>query len=132
MNKKTTTISKALRIFTVVIMVNAIVATPSHAISEGGKCNPNKYGNNLVMSNGKIHGGAFGSNRNYAGPLYLCDGDRWVYWSMAEPETPKVKTLNVNPGQICNKLGRVVESTNHGTLVCSYVKIGKVRALVWT
>ena len=49
------------------------------AISEGGSCNSSKFGNSLVMSNGKIHGGLFGSNANYAGPLYLCDGAVWIH-----------------------------------------------------
>lgn len=83
------------------------------------------------MSNGKIHGGSIGPNKNYSGPLYLCDGGRWVYWRTAEPAAPKVQTVNVRPGQGCNKFGRVVESTNYGTLVCDIVRAGKIRALVW-
>lgn len=114
------------------ILFTSLLAFPAYAINEGGKCDSVKFGNSLVMSNGKIHGGSFGSNQNYSGPLYLCDGGRWVYWKMAEPAAAKKQTVNVRPGQGCNKIGRVVESTNHGTLVCSYVRAGKIRALLWT
>jgi hypothetical protein len=114
------------------ILFTSLLAFPAYAINEGGKCDSVKFGNSLVMSNGKIHGGSFGSNQNYSGPLYLCDGGRWVYWKMAEPAAVKKQTVNVRPGQGCNKIGRVVESTNHGTLVCSYVRAGKIRALLWT
>ena len=106
--------------------------TPSHAITEGANCNSAKFGNSLVMSNGKIHGGLAGPNKNYSGPLYLCMDGVWVYWRMAEPPSSSSKTtLNVKPGQACNKYGRVVESTNYGSLSCAYVKVGKIRALLW-
>lgn len=83
------------------------------------------------MGNGKIHG-EFSSNRNYSESLYLCDGGVWLYWKLAEPASlTKVKKVNVNPGQICNKLVRIVESTNYGTLVCEYIRVGILRALLW-
>lgn len=120
------------RLVIILITILILPASPSFAIVEGGKCNQAKFGNSLAMSNGKIHGGEFGSNRNYSGPLYLCDGGVWLYWKMAEPaSSTKVKKVNVKPGQICNKLGRVVESMNYGTLVCEYMRVGKIRALLW-
>lgn len=119
------------RFLSISLLLTIVTGSPSFAISEGGKCNSAKYGNSLAMSNGKIHGGEFGPNKNYAGPLYLCDGGRWVYWRTAEPAASKVSKVNVRPGQGCNKLGKIVESTNHGTLVCDIVRAGKVRALVW-
>lgn len=128
MQKKYSILSKAI-LTTLFFSVSSI--STSYAIAEGGKCNSAKYGNSLAMSNGKIHGGSMGPNKNYSGPLYLCDGGRWVYWRTAEPAAPKVQTVNVRPGQGCNKFGRVVESTNYGTLVCDIVRAGKIRALVW-
>lgn len=83
------------------------------------------------MSNGKIHGGVFGPNKDYVGPLYLCDSGKWVFWRMAEPAAAKKKTVNVRPGQACSEFGRVVDSTNYGTLVCTFVRAGKLRALLW-
>lgn len=124
---------KTFRLFlSLVLLLSAIGMAPVFAISEGGNCSSAKFGNNLVMSNGKIHGGAFGPNKNYEGPLYLCDGGTWVFWKMAEPANQSsTKTVNVKPGQACNKLGRVVESTNYGSLACAYVRVGKLRALIW-
>ena len=104
------------------------------AISEGGSCNSSKFGNSLVMSNGKIHGGLFGSNANYAGPLYLCDGAVWIYWETAKPKAKSQgnsSLVDVAPGQICTTLGKTVNSKNFGKLKCMYVRVGRIQTLMW-
>jgi hypothetical protein len=115
-----------------VLILQVISSTASFALQEGGKCNYAKYGNSLAMSNGAIHGGSFGPNKNYSGALYLCDGGVWVYWKMATPPASPKKTVNVRSMQACSKLGQQVQSTSEGTLVCRYVMLGRLRALVWT
>ena len=104
------------------------------AISEGGSCNSSKFGNSLVMSNGKIHGGDFGPNTNYAGPIYYCDGAAWVYWRTAQPKSKSQgnsSLVDVSPGQLCSSLGKKVSSKNYGKLKCMYVRSGKLQALMW-
>jgi hypothetical protein len=104
------------------------------AISEGGSCNSSKFGNSLVMSNGRIHGGLFGPNANYAGPLYLCDGGVWIYWETAKPKSRSQgnsSLVDVSPGQLCTSLGKKVSSKNFGQLKCMYVRVGRVQTLMW-
>jgi hypothetical protein len=85
------------------------------------------------MSNGRIHGGIAGSNMSYVGPLYLCDAGTWVWWKNAEPvaKQNKTTTVNVTPGTMCTALGKVVQSTNYGSLQCRYVRSGRLQVLMW-
>lgn len=119
-------------IFLVALLL-VVQTSPAFAISEGGSCNPSKYGNSLVMANGRIHGGSVGSNTSYIGPLYLCDGGKWVWWENATPheKQSKTSTINATPGTVCSSIGKIVQSTNYGQLQCRYVRVGKLQVLMW-
>jgi hypothetical protein len=121
------------RILLLASLILTVGATPALAISEGGACSSSKYGNSLVMSNGKIHGGSLGSNKNYVGPLYLCDGGSWVWWETAQPQPKQTKqtTVNATPGTACSSIGKIVTSTYYGQLQCRYVRSGRLQLLMW-
>ena len=38
---------------------------------------------------------------------------------------------NVTAGQICTRLGAVVNSADYGELTCKFVMVGRLRALLW-
>jgi hypothetical protein len=125
---------KLTRLLIFSILFSFLSIGQASAISEGGSCNSSKFGNSLVMSNGKIHGGLFGSNANYAGPLYLCDGAVWIYWETAKPKSKSKgnsSLVNVAPGEICTAIGKTVNSKNFGKLKCMYVRVGRLQTLMW-
>ena len=127
-------IKKTIQVVIFAMLFSLLSTYQASAISEGGKCNSSKFGNSLVMSNGKIHGGDFGPNTNYAGPLYHCDGAAWVYWRTAQPKSKSQgnsSLVDVSPGQLCSSLGKKVSSKNYGKLKCMYVRSGKLQALMW-
>lgn len=120
--------------FLISLLLFATNAVPASAITEGGRCN-GSTGNSLVMKNGKKHGGLTGNNRNYVGPLYLCDGGKWIWWTNAAPEkkTPVSKdNPSIKPGFPCTQPGKVVSTNAYGKLQCKYYRVGKVRALMWS
>jgi hypothetical protein len=122
---------KALLVSSLVITIGI---TPAQAITEGGKCN-GSTDNSLVMKNGKVHGGLFGKNKNYVGPLFLCDGGRWLFWENAKPQakssTKKDDPL-VKPGFVCSQLGKVVATQAYGKLQCRYFRSGRLQVLRWS
>jgi hypothetical protein len=123
-----------MKILLFTILFSFLSTNQASAISEGGSCNSSKFGNSLVMSNGKIHGGQLGSNTNYVGPLYLCDGAVWIYWEMAKPKLKsqgKSSLVNVAPGERCTSIGKTVSSKNFGKLKCIYIRVGKIQTLMW-
>jgi hypothetical protein len=122
---------KALLVSSLVITIGI---TPAQAITNGGKCN-GSTGNSLVMKNGKVHGGQAGNNKNYVGPLFLCDGGRWLFWENAKPQ-PKPSTKkddpSVKPGFSCSQLGKVVATQTYGKLQCKYFRAGRLQTLRWS
>jgi len=125
---------KPIQILLFTILFSFLGTNQASAISEGGSCNSSKFGNSLVMSNGKIHGGQFGSNANYVGPLYLCDGGVWIYWETAKPKLKSQGNsllMNVVPGERCTAIGKSVVSKNFGKLKCMYIRVGKLQTLMW-
>jgi len=125
---------KPIQILLFTILFSFLGTNQASAISEGGSCNSSKFGNSLVMSNGKIHGGQFGSNANYVGPLYLCDGGVWIYWETAKPKLKSQgnsSLMNVVPGERCTAIGKSVVSKNFGKLKCMYIRVGKLQTLIW-
>ena len=127
-------IKKTIQVVIFAMLFSLLSTYQASAISEGGSCNSSKFGNSLVMSNGKIHGGISGTNTNYAGPLYYCDGATWVYWKTVQPKSKSQgnsSLVDVSPGQLCSSLGKKVSSKNYGKLKCMYVRSGKLQALMW-
>jgi hypothetical protein len=125
---------KPIQLLIFAILFSVLSTNQAYAISEGGRCNLSKFSNSLVMSNGKIHGGQFGPNVNYAGPLYLCDGGVWIYWKTAEPKLRvqgNSSLADVSPGEGCTSIGKTLSSKNFGKLKCKYVRVGKLQALMW-
>ena len=125
---------KPIQVVIFAMLFSLLSTYQASAISEGGRCDLSKYGNHGVMSNGKIHGGDFGPNTNYAGPIYYCDGAVWVYWRTAQPKSKSKgnsSLVDVSPGQLCSSLGKKVSSKNYGKLKCMYVRSGKLQALMW-
>lgn len=130
--KRKTLVHRMILMLSIALALQVFGMAPSFALQEGSRCNSSKFGNSLAMSNGKIHGGIAGANKNYSGPLYLCDGGVWVYWRMATPpKASKKQTVDVRSMQFCSKAGREVQSTTEGTLVCRYVRVGRATTLVW-
>lgn len=116
------------------LLISSIAILPATAITDGGRCN-GSTGNSLVMKNGKIHGGVMGKNQNYSGPLYLCDGGRWMFWENAKPQAkPSSKKDNpsVKPGFGCSQLGKVVSTQTYGKLQCKYFRAGRLQTLRWS
>ena len=124
---------KPIQLLIFTVLFSFLGTYQAFAITEGGSCNPAKYGNSKVMSNGKPLG-MFGANANYAGPIYICDGARWMYWETIQPK-PKSQSnsslVDVAPGQLCGSLGKKVSSKNYGKLKCMYVRVGKLQTLMW-
>ena len=119
------------RFIFILLTILILPPIPAHAVEENGKCNKSKYGDSKVMSNGKLLD-ELGRDKNYLGPLYLCNSGYWYFVMMRTPiSSPTEKTVNVKPFQGCNKFKRIVESTNYGSLTCKFVWIGKIKALVW-
>ena len=107
---------KPIQLLIFTILFSFLSTYQAFAISEGGSCNPAKYGNSKVMSNGKPLG-MFGANANYAGPIYICDGARWMYWETIQPKQKSQSNsslVDVAPGQLCGSLGKKVSSKNYG------------------
>jgi len=126
--------SKPIQVIVFAMLFSLLSTYQASAISEGGTCNSIKFGNSGVMSNGKIHGGDFGPNANYAGPIYYCDRGTWVYWRTAQPKSKSQGSssqVDAWPGQLCSSLGKTVSSKNYGKLKCMYVRTGKLQALMW-
>ena len=48
-----------------------------------------------------------------------------------EAQEPSTATSNVTPGQVCSKLGSVVQTQSYGQLTCKFVWVNRVRALLW-
>lgn len=49
----------------------------------------------------------------------------------SQRSTDSVETLNVTPFQLCDDLGRVVQTESYGQLICKYVLINRIRTLAW-
>lgn len=116
------------------LLLLMVSATPANAITGGGKCN-GSTGNSLVMKNGKIHGGMAGNNKSYVGPLYLCEGGKWTWWSSAKPEkkAPVIKdNPSVKPGFSCTQIGKIVNTNSYGKLQCKYFRVGRIQGLRWS
>lgn len=83
---------------------------------QGAACDWSKHGNSLVKK---------GSD------YYLCDGGVWKWWKSASSEGSNDSRPDVKPGQPCSPLGARVQSKNHGTVVCTAAKIGRLTVLTW-
>ena len=126
-------IRNLIQLLILTILFSSVSTYHALAIEAGGSCNSNKYGNSKVMSNGKPLG-MFGANANYAGPIYICDGARWMYWETIQPKQKSQSNsslVDVAPGQLCGSLGKKVSSKNYGKLKCMYVRVGKLQTLMW-
>ena len=124
---------KPIQLLVFTVLFSFLGTYQAFAISEGGSCNPAKYGNSKVMSNGKPLG-MFNANANYAGPIYICDGAKWMYWETIQPKQKSQSNsslVDVAPGQFCGSLGKKVSSMDYGKLSCIYVRVGKLRTLMW-
>ena len=124
---------KPIQLLVFTVLFSFLGTYQAFAITEGGSCNPAKYGNSKVMSNGKPLG-MFNANANYAGPIYICDGAKWMYWETIQPKQKSQSNsslVDVAPGQFCGSLGKKVSSKNYGKLSCKYVRVGKLRTLMW-
>ena len=126
-------IRNLIQLLILTILFSSVSSYHAFAIEAGGSCNSNKYGNSKVMSNGKPLG-MFNANANYAGPIYICDGARWMYWETIQPKQKSQSNsslVDVAPGQFCGSLGKKVSSMDYGKLSCIYVRVGKLRTLMW-
>jgi hypothetical protein len=41
------------------------------------------------------------------------------------------QSSNVTPGQICSNLGSIVQTDSYGQLICKFIWINRIKALVW-
>ena len=123
----------SLPLLILTILFSSVSTYHALAIEAGGSCNSNKYGNSKVMSNGKPLG-MFGANADYTGPIYICEGAKWLYWETIQPKQKSQSNsslVDVAPGQFCGSLGKKVSSMDYGKLSCIYVRVGKLRTLMW-
>lgn len=83
---------------------------------QGAACDWSKHGNSLVKK---------GSD------YFLCDGGIWKWWKSASSGGSSESRPDVKPGQPCSPVGARVQSKNHGTVVCTAAKIGRLTVLTW-